>query len=119
MDTREIDARIAEQVMGWLIESPSYGWPPHADTFIGQAPPRYSTTWEGMGAVIEAMRDAYSVEMAVSYGRLGVGARMRRRPHGPTDGLPWTYADTLPRAVALAALRAVAVEALEEGRGEE
>lgn len=129
MTPREIDALLAERLFGWTRveqhEGTSYampfcvGSPPNSpepcDSLQGTGEgryhvPRYSTTWNGMGAVIEAMRAKGS-----SLTRFDdfCQALMEMNDGEPDDGGTTLFnvmGSLSPMAVALAALRALGVE---------
>lgn len=67
----------------------------------------YSTTWAGMGLVIEAMgKRGYMAEITI-YPDGTAGAKFRLFEHRLQKGLAWEDALTVFRAVALAALMAL------------
>jgi hypothetical protein len=122
IDWRKVDALIAEHLFGYreivTLESGylvglhprqiEYGMTPH------ETIPFYSATWVGMGEVLEAMRRK-GFRTSISFGQ--PWGEYRESWHG------WFYrfevgeqkqegchdADTAPRAVALAALKALGV----------
>lgn len=135
MTDRELDAKVAERVMGWsAVEYDAgdsrtmgvcHGTPPgpksdhladlslHGTGTGSYHIPRYSSTGDGMLLVVEAMRgrgyrvevdvlppEANTVEYAVRVKVTKFSSLMAVVDHAPTA----------PRAVALAALRALGVE---------
>lgn len=117
MTDRELDALVAEKVMGWtLVKGDRERGSPIANELGGLAGmmcgtiPRYSTTGDGMLAVIEAMHKrgwSCSAEGPDLFGGCWaefsqMEGKMMRGPDGD--------ADSLPRAVCLAALQALGWE---------
>lgn len=115
-DLRELDAQVAERIMGWLP-------PSHADTvamrgrqFMSHSTydglylsplgeirqvPRYSSDIAAAMEVVERLQiDGYDVEMLGHDGWYVVF----RETHAPT---PKTFGATLPEAICRAALKAV------------
>jgi hypothetical protein len=135
MQDREIDALVAEHVMGWRwVEHGGFDWivPPdvvpdiaffmwghriHDDKpqFSGEFEnvlPHYSTDIAAAWKVVEAMRAAgYSVSIGYYANGCDVGITARNSRAGweavrPVYG---GHADTAPRAICIAALRAKGV----------
>lgn len=117
---RELDALIAEKVMGWPPKPAHAGWqgdvvPSLADPKWVQAGPdrgwemvflpNYSTDIAAAWKVVEKMRETpkpfFSLAWYIS-GRWGAAFL------GHDDGTDAEMADTAPHAICLAALRAVA-----------
>ena len=123
MSDRELDALVAERVMGCKPRH-AYGRLDcsckgglHSERFEPEDLLRYSTTGDGMLAVIEA------IVAKGWYGKLsvlhpsqridGTRYRMTWTPLGNDENYymdPYGEAESLPRAVCLAALKAVGVE---------
>lgn len=92
-----------EQAKEWLEEYVFVECPQPGNIFPSLERPRFSTTWQSMGLVVEAMRTrgwglsleirCESANMIASFKKCGVCRREK--------------ADTAPRAVALAALLAL------------
>lgn len=104
---RELDAVVAREVMGYTTESELYHqarwFPPGADMWEF-APPRYSTDGNAMLDVLERLSDEWIIGIVL----IGDGRWLVWIEHGIRDTPRLeASADTLPRAVALAALRAV------------
>ena len=98
---RELDALVAEKLDLPRVMTISYYYPG-----APQYPPCYSTDWDAMRQVVERMLAlGYCVEMGF------VGPRPYCLFLAPSDAQPpWCtneHGDTLPHAVALAALKAV------------
>ena len=136
MTDRELDAKVAEVVMGWsAVEYDAgdartmgvcHGTPPgpksdhiadlslHGTGTGSYHIPRYSTTGDGMLAVVEAMRGrGWSMQANTSpaqtpvvwFSKVDHTKALTDAAH--YQGQAVADADTLPRAVSLAALRAV------------
>jgi len=92
---RKADALVAEKVMDVVVETdPIMGtnwWTPEA----------YTTTWEGMGKVVEKMREL-GIWHIIGPSDYGWDVEIRRHSE-------WVYAsaDTAPLAVAIAAGKAL------------
>lgn len=104
---RELDALVAVEVMGWSswrIDEMEEHWGrrgPGSSYESGYEPPRYSTTGDGMLAVLERMRElGWAVEIQAEDKHWWVDFY---RPIEEKIG----HATTLPHAVCLAALEAV------------
>ncbi len=70
----------------------------------------YSTTWAGMGLVVEAM-GGKGMMLQLNVERWGSGNAQFITPLADLLGCPgWSHADAAPLAVALAACRALGVE---------
>ena len=71
--------------------------------------PRYSSSWSGMGEVVEAMREkGYSLHIEIFAGMEGI---IKAKAHfADSKGMGLERAGTAPRAVALACLAALGVE---------
>lgn len=98
---RELDALVAMEVMGWTQVNPR--WWVRLDGASVPHPPTYSTTGDGMLAVLERMRELGWRSLVTTYGE-----RIEAMFY-PGEGWPIyaASADTLPHAVCLAALEAV------------
>jgi hypothetical protein len=129
-DDRRLDAWLAEHLFNLPFTGPR-GWWAHSDGYTRECPEHhYSSTWDGLGLVVEAMRGK------------GFACEVYCAPQRPTrkscppwqdplppyravvalDREPWTradeYANTAPRAVALAAYTALTGRKWEDGKGE-
>ena len=96
---RELDALVAVEVMGWT-KLGEWLWR-NSDERDFSDPPRYSTTGDGMLAVLERMRELGW------YGRTGFLPDGCAEFQHATGHVVGGIADTLPHAVCLAALEAV------------
>jgi hypothetical protein len=111
---RELDALVAEKVMGWRDVSDGYGTPPEATLWEAiHIIPHYSTDIAAAWQVVERMRDQ---GWTSHYTDLSLDSREpwhswhftgTTPPNGPTLS---AQASTVPHAICLAALRAVGVE---------
>lgn len=123
LESRELDALVAERVMGLVPCQNERAHDPASEFYIGNGnchaqpdsptdggeDPFYSTTWEGAGLVLEAMRErgwrwavypaASGPAIAATFSRTGKG---NRHLEGQAVTAP------APRAVCIAALRAIA-----------
>lgn len=118
IDWARVNKAIAVHLFGWRTERALgkwFGWPPSGG--YGQPVHNYSDNWEGMDEVVEAM-DARRFRSSIDYGPRWNEPIYAHRA--------WFYkydfkesrekqegsatADTAPRAVALACLRALNVE---------
>lgn len=110
---RALDAMVAEKVFGRRVEwrggkqvtkKPYYytslqGW------FLV---PEYSSTWEGLGLVVEEM-ERRGWELILCHGNANPGCKWHAE-WGRGSFTPDAWADTAPEAVARAALKALAEE---------
>ncbi len=102
MTERQIDA---------LLHKHLFGLPEYLDGWHPWEPEHYSTTWEGMGLVVEAMREKGFRYWGTDWIERPPDAIFCRYSSVDLDGGErFSHADTLPMAVALAALRALGVE---------
>ncbi len=128
MNARQIDA---------LLHKHLFGLPEYLDGWHPWEPEHYSTTWDGMGRVVEAMhsrerKDHSCYFLALGYGGVDFTNEEEKQVWGASFWLTIEYdaaasgdscwyadadkypesanADTAPMAVALAALRALGVE---------
>ena len=118
MKDRELDAKIAELLFGWRkverVGEEYVGRPP---TDLGTHPvPRFSTTWEGAGRVVEELlRRGYDVALSAR-GEAGVEGDPAGNYHAnvlPIDSIVaddnvFESGDSAARAVCLAALSTLA-----------
>lgn len=123
---REIDALIAEHLFGWKQVATTRGqtFPVPADYPDGPydedaikyslTPERYSTSGNGMLAVIEAMLsqqpDWGFIIQRVSHGPWYATVTIPYWPSDSPDPMPSAKSDTISMAVALAILKASGVE---------
>lgn len=59
---RELDALVAERVMGWKLfaSEPGYGRPPHQITLVLTPIPHYSTDIAAAWIIVEKLRDMWT-----------------------------------------------------------
>jgi hypothetical protein len=122
LPARERDALVAEKVMGLPIgacrnlywDTTDQSKSPWTNGRQAKHILRYTTTWEGMGMVVEKMRELKGAPFSAVYWRPdephGWAAEFGGNKHAHPDDL-WgeAEADTAPLAVALAALKALGV----------
>ncbi len=113
---RELDALVAEKVMGIELTITSQGHPYFRDGTLLRVPiAHYSTDIAAAWQVVEKMRDlGYWCQMRNEFeAHDGPDCWAGFTPHSTTgwNGRPdhWTQAETLPLAICLAALKAVGV----------
>ena len=124
---RELDAKVAEEVMGWTeIDAArafsgweftdNEDWRYDGSTGVGVPPgkkyaypiDRYSSTGDGMLAVVEALRGrGWQVSTLIGPDGMNLVRVMRTEEEQFYESQPLVEGDTLPRAVCLAALKAV------------
>lgn len=133
---RELDAVVAEKVMGWkrvvvpkdydglnagvtLLPSTSIaiGWAPKGAYQLWHFCPLYSTDIAATWRVVEKLKERSDLFPQISWLRVHDNAFQHRceiwRNDPPSKQYGWladVYADTLPLAICLAALTAVGVE---------
>lgn len=120
---RELDALVAEKVMGWeQVQDPPHTYIAYNTPTGFRLPeeiPAYSTDLNAAWKVVEAMRRrGFWCQMRTPFGtpeqKLDDGCWAGFTPHGTSgwNGKPdnWTSAPTAPHAICLAALKAVGVE---------
>ena len=104
---RELDAKVAEVVMGWTYRGlhPIHECPlwatGHGDTFL----PKFSTEWDGMRLIVERMRELGWL-YAACCGYETHRFQFYRPGCRDTVGIG-SNCETLPHAVCLAALAAI------------
>ena len=109
----ELDALVAEKVMGWERYD-RHGWwltnpAEHLDRALAVLPDyAFSTSWEGVGLVIERMREL-GWEMALDDLRYSYRAVFRRRQDEELRYSQSRQRPTAPEAVCRAALAALAM----------
>ena len=105
LESRELDALVAERVFEWAKIR-------HYAGLAMRRVPAYSTTWEGAGLVLEAMRErgwnwtVHAYTSLVPGSPFEVALENGTTPVGPFEW-PWADGDSLPRVVCIAALRAL------------
>jgi hypothetical protein len=114
---RELDVLIATEVMGWVFcNCDVYGGVGEhrhdVDDWSALEPtPRFSTTYEGMGLVLERMRElgwGWKLESWLYFHGAGWGAEVEDfTEKEKSRGRFQVYSLSLPHAVCLAALKAV------------
>lgn len=103
---RELDALVAEKVMGWTValedRGPCRVWRPHENSAERSQPiPPYSTSIEAAWEVVEKMRQR---EFGFSLNDAWIAWFLAAPNEYQAD------ADTAPHAICLAALKAVGVD---------
>lgn len=112
---RELDALVAEKVIGWQIHQPNWGCPPAVrrpggaiSLYLPEAVPHYSTSIAAVWEVMEALRQR-GVHLRVSSAYRGYEVQRWERDQWCST----EYGETAPLAICLAALKAVAVSPTE------
>lgn len=107
-DTRTLDAVLAERLFGWTTrDHPLFPWIQPVTGIAFSAPPAISTSWEGMGLVLEAMKARGWDYEVRSIPAASVATRAHCEFHRAFGEFSDRSADSLPMAVALAALTAL------------
>lgn len=117
MTSRELDAQVAEKVMGWkrdfrLSKSHSEAWRVVAEgdvtgQFIQPLSWSPSTSIEAAWEVVEKMQDTdRKFQIESSTGCNGKWGAVFSQYHEPF-GEAWGWAETAPEAICLAALKAI------------
>ena len=119
MTIRELEALVAEKVMGWVVTGMGVGIHPDVNAMITVIP-SYASTWAGMGLVVEKMRKKGRSFKIITYGQEWPAIqKLEPRPlpaeiHCWNGPLIQVKHPSVFVAVSLAALRAVGVEIPDE-----
>lgn len=104
--SRELDATIAEKVMGWTLrgEHPIFGSPVYATGHSDTLLPKFSTDIAAAWTVVEQIKAEWIVTMEIDehVTRVGFGKNYASTPIEFSQS-----AKTTPLAICLAALKAV------------
>ena len=121
---RELDAAVAERVMGWFIVPSvvindtdrgkswwreSFGDPldPGSGTFQHTSPPCFSTNIAAAFQVVEKMRETCSVDIEMVAGCTTANGVFITTPGAGDACTAYDWAETLPLAICRAALKAL------------
>jgi hypothetical protein len=118
---RRIDALVAEHVMGWHFDGHNWSFPDGewqaCECSEPNGPSGFTTSWDAAGQVVERMRERgfnWKIVSGIDFRPLRSVWRVETDNWDigstPSDRNGGAFADTLPLAVCLAALRACGVQ---------